>query len=506
MRKEIERLIELDREQVLLGHIEALLGWDQATYMPSKAIEERADQIALVEGLAHERQISPEIGSILAALGSTADNPMGDPALSDPERAYLRVWRRQYDRETKLPAALVSEYARETSKSLAAWAKAREQNDFAGFAPCIEKMFRLSKERAACLNPEGRPYDVLLDLYEPGASEASVGAIFSALRTELSSLLGKIRSRPQVDSSFVSRPCDDAHQAAISSWLMNELNYDKGCGRLDTVEHPFTTTIGEHDVRITTRYLRSDFTSSMFSTIHESGHALYELGIAVPEAFRRTRLADAASMAVHESQSRLWENMVGRSESFWRPRYAKLQELAGGALDGVNREHFVRGINRVEPSLIRTEADEVTYCLHIILRFELESDLLAGRLAVKDLPEAWNNKMKELLGIVPPDNKSGCLQDMHWAEGYIGYFPSYALGNIYAAQFWDKMHNEHPDMEERLAAGDCRCVLDWLRKNVHSGGAAWLPSEIIRNSTDEPLNPAHYINYLNRKYAKVYGF
>jgi Zn-dependent carboxypeptidase len=514
MRKELQRLIEIDRELSLFIHIDSLLNWDQETYMPPKAIDERAEQIALVEGLAHERAVSPEIGELLGALGSTSANPMGDPSLSEAERAYLRVLRRSYDRETKLPASLVSELARAVSLGQAAWIAARANNDFPAFAPHLERMVELKRQQADCLVPgvahaDGSNvsrYDALLDLFEPGSSEASIAAVFANLRPELVKLLGKIASRPQVDDSCLHRPCPAARQQAISEYLMGVMGYDLGRGRLDVVAHPFTTTLGSSDVRITTRYLEDFFVSSLFSTVHEAGHALYELGIAPGPEFERTRLADSASMAIHESQSRLWENIVGRSSAFWRPHYGKLAELAGDALGGVAFDSFVRAINKVEPSFIRTEADEVSYGLHVILRFELESDLIAGRLRVKDLPAAWNEKMRSLLGIVPPTDSQGCLQDVHWSGGLFGYFPSYALGNLYAAQFWDAMKAHVPDLEDRIARGDSAAVLEWLRKNVHSSGSTYLPCEIAERATGSALDPSHFVRYLNSKYQAVYGF
>ena len=514
MRKEMQRLVELDREISLFIHIDALLNWDQETYMPSKAVGERAEQIALIEGLAHEKSIALEVGDLLEALGSTSENPMGDPALAPAERAYLRVLRRCFDRETKLPAELVGELAREVSLGQAAWIEARAKNDFPAFAPHLERMVELKKRQAACLavgasvgkKPGQTPYDVLLDLYEPGSSEASISKVFALLRGELVALLDKIASRPQVDDSFLHRNCPVPNQQAISEWLMGIMSYDPGRGRLDVVAHPFTTTLGTSDVRITTRYLPDFFVSSLFSTVHETGHALYELDIAPGAGFEGTRLADPASMAIHESQSRFWENIVGRSASLWKPNYARLRGLAGGALDGVGLDAFVKSINKVEPSLIRTEADEVTYSLHIILRFELESALLSGHLAAKDLPAAWNEKMKELLGVVPPDDSQGCLQDVHWSGGLFGYFPSYALGNLYGAQFWDAMKVSMPDLEERIARGDLGSVLDWLKTNVHTSGTTYLPGELIERATGSDLDPSHFVAYLNKKYQAVYGF
>ena len=506
MHKEIERLVEIDREQVLVAHIGATMAWDQETYMPPKAVEERAEQLALLEGLAHDKLADPEIGDLLVALGSTTANPKGRSDLSPEERAYLRALRRAYDQATKLPTELVTELARTVSLGQSAWVDARSKNDFALFAPHLEKIIALQRRKAACLDPAKPAYDVLLDLYEPGSTEAGIAAVFRALRADLAALLGKIRSRPQVDDSFLSRSCGTDRQADISQWLMDALSFDKERGRLDTTAHPFTTTLGTDDIRITTRYSEDNLVSSMFSTIHETGHALYELGIDPSPAFRRTKLSDAASMAIHESQSRLWENVVGRSEAFWATRYAKLQELAGPTLAGVTLESFIRAINKVEPSLIRTEADEVTYGLHIILRFELESDLLSGRLAVRDLPAAWNAKMKELIGVEPPDDARGCLQDVHWSAGLFGYFPSYSLGNLYAAQLWDRMRETLPDVEGSVRRGDLGPVREWLHEKIHRPGTTWLPGELIERATGSALDAGHFVAYLNAKYSRIYGF
>ncbi|MEN6477555.1 MAG: carboxypeptidase M32 [Rectinema sp.] len=509
MRKETERLVALDREHTLLAHIGAVLGWDQETYMPEKAVDERAEQLALIEGLAHDKAVSPEIGELLRKIEGAAEHGQTKPEstkLEPAEAAFLRVLRKEYDKETKLPADLVIEMARETSVSQAVWAKARAGNDFAAFAPHLEKVIALNRRMAACLNPAAKPYDVLLDLYEDGATEASIGKVFGAMRKELVEILGKIRSRPQVDDSFLHKPVETEKQEKISKLLMDALGYDRKRGRLDTTAHPFTTTLGGDDVRITTKYLVDYFPSSMFSTIHESGHALYELGIAPGPEFSGTRLADAASMAIHESQSRMWENMIGRSKGFWKRRYSTLVELAAPALDGVGIDAFMRGINRVEPSLIRTEADEVTYGLHVILRFEMESALISGSLAVKDVPEAWNAKMKELLGVDVPDDGHGCLQDIHWSMGSFGYFPSYALGNLYAAQFMDTMRREIPGLDAAVEEGRLDVPLAWLREKVHAPGATWLPGELVKKATGASLDPSHFTAYLRRKYGEVYGF
>ncbi len=520
MRKELRRLIEIDSELGLLGHIGALLNWDQETFMPIGAVDERSEQIALIESLAHEKAVSPEIGDLLEALGSTTASPSGSPSndslLDDREHAYLRVMRRQYDRDTKLPSDLVAELAREASLSQAAWIEARAKNDFPAFAPHLKRMVELKKRQAACLARGGEGtyatlYDSLLDLFEPGSTEASITDVFGKLRGDLVALLGRIAAKPPADDSFLRRPCPIPRQAVISGWLMDVMGYERGRGRLDTVAHPFTTTLGIDDVRITTRYIEDSFVSSLFSTVHEAGHALYELGIAPGPAFRRTKLHDAASMAVHESQSRMWENMIGRSASFWKGRYARLVELANGGeargpLEGIGLDAFLRAINKVEPSLIRTEADEVTYCLHVVLRFELESDLISGRLAVNDLPEAWNAKMKELLGLSVPDDARGCLQDVHWSAGLFGYFPSYALGNLYAAQFWSAMKRDLPDLDARIESSDLGSVLGWLRAKIHQPGSSLLPTELVYRVTGSSLDPKHFVAYLDEKYSRIYAF
>ncbi|PKL23606.1 MAG: carboxypeptidase [Spirochaetae bacterium HGW-Spirochaetae-3] len=504
--KPIERLRALDAEAKLLEHIGAILGWDQETYMPEGAINERADQLAFIEALSHDKATSPEIGRILDDLGSTEGNPGGPESLPTIDRAYLRVLRRTYDQATKLPSELVSEIAKATSLSQAAWVEARKHDDFQAFAPHLSRMLEFNKRIAACLAPEKRPYDVLLDQYEEGSTEAQLTEVFGALRTDLVALLERIQGRPQIDDSFLHRPCPAAAQAEASAYFMKVLSFDSRRGRLDTTEHPFTTTLGDSDVRITTRYIEDYFPSSVFSTIHESGHALYEMGIDPSPEYRRTSLAEASSMAVHESQSRLWENTVGRSLGFWLQHLPRLKQTLAPVLDGVGLEEFYRAINRVEPSLIRTEADEVTYSLHVILRFELESRLISGDLAVDDLPGAWNDGMKRLLGVVPPNDASGCLQDIHWAMGSFGYFPSYALGNLYGAQLWDAMKAQGLDPKASVELGDLGSILSWLRTNVHKPGSMYKPGELVERVTGRPLDPSHFVRYLNDKYAGIYGF
>ena len=499
MHEKTARLIELDREHTLVAHIGAILGWDQETYMPSKAIEERADQLALLEGLAHQKAVNPEIGELLTVLESTQ-------GLSEDERAYIRVVRRDYDRETKLPESFVTEYAKAASIAQATWAEAKQNDDFSAFQPHLAAMVELNTRRAAYLNPKAPAYDVLLDLFEPGSTRKSIASVFSIMRGYLVDILGEIRKRPQIQDICEGRRVDQDTQARISDYFMGVLHYERDRGRLDVSAHPFTTTLGASDVRITTRYLEDYFPSSLFSTIHESGHALYELGIDPNPAFKGTKLADAICMSIHESQSRLWENIVGRSRAFWERNFSALSALLGQAGRDLTLEGFLKSVNRVNPSLIRTEADEVTYGLHVIARFELESALFDGSLKVEDVPAAWRAKYKDLLGIEPQNDRQGCLQDVHWSMGAFGYFPSYALGNLYGAQFWATLTREVPDIESRIAGGDTLSVLNWLRANIHTHGSRYTPGELVEKVTGEPLDARYFERYLREKYSKIYGF
>lgn len=467
--------------------------------MPPKAIEERSSQLALLEGLAHQKAVNPEIGELLAALEAKSD-------LSEDEKAYVRVVRRDYDRETKLPEAFVTEYAKAASLSQAAWADAKKNNNFEAFKPHLSQMVELNKKRAHYLNPNAKPYDVLLDLFEPGSTQESVAAVFAKMKTYLVDILSRIRERPQIEDKCSGRRIDRHTQERISQYFMKVLGYERDRGRLDVSAHPFTTTLGADDVRITTRYVEDYFPSSLFSTIHESGHALYEMGIDPNPDYRGTKLAEAVSMAVHESQSRLWENIIGRSPAFWERHFPALSALLGEAGEGLDLESFVKSVNRVSPSLIRTEADEVTYGLHVIARFELESALFDGSLNVEEIPEAWRAKYHELLGIEAPDDRQGCLQDVHWSMGAFGYFPSYALGNLYGAQFWAALKQEIPDVEARISGGDTSAVLAWLRKNVHIQGSRYTPGELVKKVTGQALDPVWFEKYLREKYSKIYGF
>jgi carboxypeptidase Taq len=499
----LERLHELDRAHRNFARISAVLQWDQETYLPSSAVEERSEQLAAIEGVAHERAADAEIGVLLERLGSVSDHPRGDESLPAIERDFLRMLRREYDRAVALPSDLVTAQARDAGLSQAAWVRARRANDFSGFAPHLRTMIAHAKRKAECLGFAERPYDGLLDLYEPGLTEASVAAVFGPLRERLASLVRRIAEKPSPDTTFLSAAYPVEAQDAFGRSVMRELGFESARGRLDLSAHPFTTTLGADDVRITTRYSPTNFVAGLFSTIHETGHALYELGFG-PD-LRPSLLADGASMGIHESQSRLWENVIGRSLPFWKGRFPALKAAFGAQLSGIDAEAFYRAVNVVRPSLIRVDADEVTYSLHVILRFELERRLFSGALEVDELPEAWRKLMADLLGVEPTGDADGVLQDVHWSIGAFGYFPSYALGNLYGLQFWRALKKDLPDVDTAIEAGRFDRILAWLREKIHSMGRRLDPVDLLASVTGESLDSRPFIEYLETKYGSLYS-
>ena len=500
----LERLKALDGEIRRLSHVAGVLSWDQETYMPVKAVEERSEQLELLSGLVHDRLTSPELGDLLQAAGVSERKPFGPDDSAPAERAYLRELYRAYRRSTRLPRRLVTELAKQTAIGQARWVEARKASNFGLFAGQLAVILGLVRESATCLGYREHPYDPLLDEYEPWMKTAEVEQVFAGLRAKLRALVAKIvGSGRKPDASFLKREYDVGRQKEFSLALLPALGYDLQRGRLDESAHPFSTTLGRADVRLTTRFLPNLVASGIFGTIHEAGHGLYELGIGGELA--NTILADGTSMGIHESQSRLWENFIGRSLPFWRHFYPQLESMFPEPLAGVGLTEFYRGINVVEPSLIRVEADEVTYNLHILARFELEKRLLGGELAVPDLPGAWNEQYRDLLGIVVPDDARGVLQDIHWSMGSFGYFPTYTLGNLYAAQLFHTLRRELPGLEEEVGRGDFTSVLAWLREKIHRHGRVVPAAELCRQVTGQALDPAHLLEYLDRKYSEIYG-
>jgi len=476
----------------------AVLGWDQQTYMPPGGTENRGYQLATLQQIAHTKFVSDEIGRLLDDLQPYVSQL--DPDSFDAR--LVKVTRRNYDKEIKVPTDWVMDFALVTTAAHEAWAKARADNNYPYFQSHLEKILELEHRYVEFFAPYDHIYDPLLDTFEPGLKTADIKSIFNALRPQLVELIKQIASRPQVDDAFLHLPYDEQKQWDFGVEVITKMGFDWKRGRQDKAVHPFTTSFGWGDVRITTRVNPDNLTPALFGTLHESGHAMYELGS--DRALDRTPLLGGASMGIHESQSRMWENLVGRSYPFWQWVYPRLQEIFPSQLSNVTLDGFYKGINKVQPSLIRVEADEATYNLHIMLRFELELALIEGSLALRDLPEAWNTRFKEYLGITPPDDTTGVLQDVHWSGGMIGYFPSYALGNLIAAQLWELINNDIPDLPQQIQRGEFAAWLAWLRENIHSHGNKFEPQELIQRVTGSKIDPAPYMRYLTRKYNQIY--
>lgn len=494
----LNKLKSLLAEVADIGNAEALLSWDQQTYMPKGGGEARGHQLATLTKIAHEKFTGGEVGRLLGEL----EKEYGEAPADSETGALLRLTRHDYDRKCRVPADFVSEFALTTSRAFEAWVKAREAADFALFRPHLEKVVELCKRYVSFFPPADHPYDVLLDQYERGMKTARVKEIFAALRPKQVELIRAITERPQVDDSFLREPFDERQQWDFGVRVVSAFGYDWQRGRLDRSAHPFTTNFSIDDVRITTRFEKDNPTASLFGTMHEAGHGLYEQGVA--PSFERTPLAGGASLAVHESQSRLWENLVGRSRPFWEHFYPEYQR-SFSALAGVGLDSFYRAINRVEPSLIRVNADEATYNLHVMLRLEIEIGLIEGAVAVKDLPELWNSRMEEYLGLTPPDDAKGVLQDVHWSYGSIGYFATYALGNLISAQLWERLAADRPEIDDELRRGDFAPLLGWLREKIHVHGQVYEPEELVKRATGSPIDPAPYLRYLEKKYGEIYG-
>jgi len=499
MEAKLTQLKALLGEVMDLSHTAAVLEWDQQTYMPPDGAEDRGNQMATIEKIQHVKFTSEEVGKLLEDLRPWVSQLDPD---SDDARLVIKT-QREYDKQTKVPADMVAEFAQITSAAFSAWQVARAESNFAKFRPHLEKVVDWKRRYAALFTPYDHVYDPLLDDFEPGMKTAEVKAIFEALRPQQVALIKAISERPQVDDSFLHQPFDEKKQWDFGVEVATQLGYNWKRGRQDKAPHPFTTTFGIDDVRITTRFMPDFFSSAFFSTTHETGHALYEMGI--DRQLSRTPLADGASLGVHESQSRLWENLVGRSRPFWEGFYPRLKEYFPSQLGKVSLDAFYKGINKVEPNLIRVESDEATYNLHIMLRLEIEIGLMEGSMVVKDLPEIWKTRMQEYLGLTPPDDARGVLQDIHWSNGYLGYFSTYALGNLISAQLWERINADIPDLSDQIRRGEFSALLGWLRQKIHRHGAKFEPQELVQRVTGSKIDPAPYIRYLNAKYGEIYG-
>jgi carboxypeptidase Taq len=499
----VEKLAQLKSiaaEIVDISYSAALLGWDQQVNMPPGGAEARGYQLATLQTIAHARLTSPEVGQLLEDLQPYATQLDPD---SDDAR-FIKNARRQYLKQTKVPGEWIGEFAKVTSMAHQVWAQARSENNFALFQPYIDRIMDLRRRYADLFAPYDHVYDPLLDDFEPGLKTADVKAIFTALRPQQVELIRTITAQPQVDNSFLYLPYDGQKQWDFGVEVITKMGHDWNRSRQDKAAHPFTQNFGSGDVRITTRINPNYLGTGLFGTLHEAGHASYELG--VDPRYDRGALAGGASLALHESQSRMWENLVGRSYPFWQHFYPRLQEYFPSQLGNVSLDLFYKGINKVQPSLIRVEADEATYNLHIMLRLELEIALMEGSVAVKDLPEVWNTRFQEYLGITPPNDTQGVLQDVHWSGGMVGYFSTYALGNLVSVQLWERLNVDIPDLADQIRRGEFNQWLGWLRTHIHCYGSKYEPQELVQRISGCKINAAPYLRYLKKKYSDIYGF
>ncbi|HEV8002709.1 MAG TPA: carboxypeptidase M32 [Planctomycetaceae bacterium] len=496
-----DELLDSWRKATLLGSVQGQLGWDEQTYLPAGGAAHRADQMSLLAGMVHQQLTAPRLGELIGAL-ETGDKPTGSNGLFE---ANVREARRRYDRLTKLPTRLVEELTRVTSLAQQNWVEARKKSNFAMFQPWLEKIVGLKREEAAALGGgNGVPYDVLLDEYEPGGKTADVAKIFAALREALVPLVQAIaNAKKRPDDSILTRRYPKTAQAEFATAAAAAIGFSFQDGRLDVSPHPFCSGNGPGDCRLTTRYDEHHFPCAFFGVLHEAGHGLYEQGLD-RKAFG-TPIGDAASLGIHESQSRMWENFVGRSQAFWKHFYSPAQTTFPEALGSVPRDAFYAAVNSVEPSFIRVEADEVTYNLHIMIRFELEQQLISGKLQPADVPAAWNDQYTHSLGITPSNDAEGCLQDIHWSGGGLGYFPTYALGNMYAAQLFETARKDVGDLDAQFAKGEFAPLRDWLRVHVHRLGRQYLPAQLIEKITGKPLSHEPLVAHLKAKFEPLYG-
>jgi carboxypeptidase Taq len=498
----VETLKRRMAETHALNNAAAVLGWDQQTYMPTGGGGARADQLTALSKVVHQMATGRETEALLEAAERDAQDL--DP--DEDDAAYLRVARRDFDRAAKMPEELVARIARVTTLGYEAWHEARAASDYGKFAPWLEQILDLSRETAELRGYKGSIYDALLDEYEPGMTASDVQGMFQAIKPASVALVKAIAAQGPgaVDDSVLRRDFDEARQEAFGKAVVSALGFDWTRGRQDRAVHPFCTSFTRGDVRITTRFERNFLPAALFGSMHETGHALYEQGVAA--RYDGNVLGGGTSLGVHESQSRLWENLVGRSRPFWQAFYPDLQRTFPDQLGSVAPNDWYRAINKVEPSLIRVEADEVTYNLHILLRFEMEVALLEGTLSVGDAPQAWNAKTEEYLGLTPPDDAQGILQDVHWSGGGIGYFPTYSVGNLLSVQLFEAANAAlGGEINAQIARREFGPLHDWLRENIYQYGRKYDPKTLVQRVTGRPLDPAPYLRYLEAKFGDVYG-
>ena len=489
----LERLKARLADRHSLDELTGLLAWDQRTMMPPAGGGHRAHHMGLLQRLSHELLIDPEVGRLieeLAPLEASLDPDSDDAAL-------IRVARRDYRKAVGVPTELREEMTRAASEAAAVWVQAKATSDFELFLPVFERNVELRHRYVECFEPQDEPYDILLDDFEPEMKTAQVARIFAEVKAELVPLIAEQAGR-EVDESFLTGHFPIDKQVALDWEVVDMFGHRPGAWRIDPTEHPFASDAGIDDIRITTHYYE-DSLKSLFSTMHEYGHGLYQHQL--PERIAHLPTGSAVSLGLHESQSRLWENLVGRSEPFWRFFYPRLQEIFPEQFRNVELERFYAAINRVQPSLIRIRADEVTYGMHVILRFELEQDIVNGRVELRDLPQRWAEKMHDYLGVEVPDDADGVLQDMHWSIGLIGYFPTYLLGTVMSVQIWEKAADDIGDLEQQIERGEFAALREWLGAHVHAYGSKFPPQETLRRATGATIDAKPYLAYLKKKYG-----
>jgi carboxypeptidase Taq len=489
-----ELVLRLKRAHVL-GTVNGLIGWDEQVNLPPDSADLRAEQLAVMAELQHAAASEPRIGELLTELEDAAN------ALTADQRVVVTRARRDYDRVVKLPREFVRERARHSSESFHAWARCKAAADFPGYAPYLEKQLELAKREAGYLGYSAAPYDYMIDRHDPGMTAAVIERLFGELKEGLVPLVREIVSSPVKPRAGIFRGFPVNGQRAFLQFVTERLGFNYRRGRIDVSLHPFCEGSGA-DIRMTTRFDEDNPLNSLFSSIHETGHGLYEQGLPLED--QGTPLGQAVGMGVHESQSRLWENQVARSRGFWRFFEPHFREAFPAQLGAISSDELYLAVNAVRPTLIRVDADEVTYNLHIILRFEIEKRLFAGTLAVADLPAAWSALAKELLGLTPPNDREGALQDVHWSGGMFGYFPSYCLGNMMASQLWYKAQSDLPGLEDDFSRGDFSRLLGWLRRNIHQQGRRHDTQELVKVVTGESLTPVYLLRYLRERYGALY--
>lgn len=500
-KSQYEHLHKLSRNTRILRGIASLLDWDMETYMPSEGAGIRGEQLKVMAGLIHKGQTGAPFAKALSKLIEIDSGKIIASSLSDEKKAALKEWRRDYLIEKALPKKFVEDFAKLTTQAINVWHGAKKADSFKQFAPFLERLVAMSQKKAKLLGYRTHPYDALLDHYEHGMTVEEVDLLFSRLQVTIMDLLDNISKVQNVDDSFLFGDFPHDQQIKFGHALLKALNYDLTKGRLDLSGHPFSSACHPSDSRITTRIHPKSLMSNIFAVLHEAGHALYEMGLPIEQY--GSPLGDSISLGMHESQSRWWETRIGHSKAFWQHFLPQLKEHFKGKLDNISLDIFHRAINKVRPSFIRIEADEVTYSLHVILRYELEKALIEGSLKVKDVPEAWNAKMQDLLGITPQTNREGCLQDIHWSMGAFGYFPTYTLGNLYGAHLFQGFEKDHSNWQDRVAKGDLLFIKEWLSKSVHQHGRRYSSKEILLKATGKPFTADAYIKYLSNKFTEI---